>query len=187
VDATTSDVEVLIMRQGRRYGLSAAQRNEPGTELCRRPEKARQRLHSTVNRGFGCDSALYRLNLPAEMPDCVCGSRTNLNLEVFHFVVVNDGVLSQLTVEFWANRVATSGTTHIEETIHDPEIHIDHDLAVVWAPLKFYIDGKLDHCGRDLFSLNQKNGNCQIVGLADTTRTDCAAKSRICAGGMWTC
>jgi hypothetical protein len=91
-------------------------------------------------------------------------------------VVVNDGLLSQLTVEFWANRVATSGTTHIEETIHNPEIHIDHDLAVVWAPLKFYIDGKLDHCGRDLFSLNQKNGKWQIVALAATTRTDCATK-----------
>src|ERR1700742_2549420 len=36
-------------------------------------------------------------------------------------VVVQDGVLSQLTVEFWANRVATSGTTHIEERIRDPE------------------------------------------------------------------
>ena len=90
-------------------------------------------------------------------------------------VVVNDGVLSQLTVEFWAKRVATSGTTHIEERIHDPEIHIDHDLAVVWAPLKFYIDGKLDHCGRDLFSLNQKNGKWQIVALAATTRKDCDA------------
>jgi hypothetical protein len=89
-------------------------------------------------------------------------------------VVVNDGVLSQFTVEFWANRVAASGTTHIEERIHDPETHIDHDLAVVWAPLKFYIDGKLDHCGRDLVSLNQRNGKWQIVALAATARTDCA-------------
>ncbi|WP_058187832.1 nuclear transport factor 2 family protein [Terracidiphilus gabretensis] len=90
-------------------------------------------------------------------------------------VVVQSGVLSQLTVEFWANRVATSGTTHIEERIHDPEVRIDHDLAVVWAPFNFYIDGKLDHCGRDLFNLNQKNGKWQIVALAATTRTDCAA------------
>jgi Putative lumazine-binding len=88
-------------------------------------------------------------------------------------VVVQDGVLSQLTVEFWANRVQTSGTTHIEERIHDPEVHIDHDLAAVWAPFNFYIDGKLDHCGRDLFNLNQKNGKWQIVALAATTRKDC--------------
>jgi hypothetical protein len=91
-------------------------------------------------------------------------------------VVVQNGVLSQFTVEFWANRVATSGTTHIEERIHDPQVHIDHDLAVVWAPFNFFIDGKLDHCGRDLFSLNEKNGKWQIVALAATTRTDCAAK-----------
>ena len=88
-------------------------------------------------------------------------------------VVVQSGVLSQFTVEFWANRVATSGTTHIEERIQDPEVRIDHDLAIVWAPFNFYIDGKLDHCGRDLFSLNQKNGKWQIVALAATTRTDC--------------
>jgi hypothetical protein len=90
-------------------------------------------------------------------------------------VVERDGVLSQFTVEFWANRVATSGTTHIEERIHDPEIRIDHDLAVVWAPFNFFIDGRLDHCGRDLFSLNQKNGKWQIVALAATTRKDCTS------------
>lgn len=90
-------------------------------------------------------------------------------------VVVQNGVLSQFTVEFWANRVATSGTTHIEERIHHPEVRIDHDLAFVWAPFNFFIDGKLDHCGRDLFSLNEKNGKWQIVALAATTRTDCAA------------
>jgi hypothetical protein len=89
-------------------------------------------------------------------------------------VLVQEGVLSQIAAENFANRVATSGTTHIEERIHDPEVHIDHDLAVVWAPLKFYIDGKLDHCGRDLFNLNQNNGKWQIVALTATTRTDCA-------------
>ena len=89
--------------------------------------------------------------------------------------LVVEGSLSQITVENFANRVATSGTTHIEERMHDPEVRIDHDLAVVWAPFNFFIDGRLVHCGRDLFSLNEKNGKWQIVALAATTRTDCAA------------
>ena len=89
-------------------------------------------------------------------------------------VVVQSGVLSQFTVEFSPNRVATSGTTHIEERIHDPEVRIDHDLVFVWAPFNFFTDGKLDHCGRDLFRLNQKNGKWQIVALAATTRTECS-------------
>lgn len=88
--------------------------------------------------------------------------------------MVQSGVLSQFTVEFSPNRVATSGTTHIEERIHDPEVRIDHDLVFVWAPFNFFTDGKLDHCGRDLFRLNQKNGKWQIVALAATTRTECS-------------
>ena len=90
-------------------------------------------------------------------------------------VLVQEGDLSQISIENFANRVATSGTTHIEERVRDPQVRIDHDLAVVWAPFNFYIDGKLDHCGRDLFNLNEKKGKWQIVALAATTRTDCAA------------
>ena len=91
-------------------------------------------------------------------------------------VLVREGDLSQITIEKFAHRVATSGTTRIEERIHDPHVHIDHDLAVVWAPFNFFIDGKLDHCGRDLFSLTQKSGGWQIAALAATTRKDCPAK-----------
>ena len=90
-------------------------------------------------------------------------------------VLVQEGVFSQITIEKVASRIATSGTTHIEERIHDPHVHIDHDLAVVWAPFNFFIDGKLDHCGRDLFTLTQKSGRWQIAALAATTRKDCTA------------
>jgi len=90
-------------------------------------------------------------------------------------VLVQEGVLSQITIENFANREATSGTTHVEEGIQDPEVRIDHDLAVVWAPFNFLIDGKLDHCGRGLFRLNQTSGKWQIVALAATTRKDCTA------------
>lgn len=89
-------------------------------------------------------------------------------------VLVREGNLSQITMENFANRIAT-GTTHIEERIHDPQVRIDHDLATVWAPFNFYIDGMLDHCGRDLFSLTEKNGKWQIAALAATIRTDCVA------------
>jgi hypothetical protein len=88
-------------------------------------------------------------------------------------ILVREGALSQITIENFANRVATSGTTHIEERMHDPQVHIDRDLAVVWAPFSFFIDGKLDHCGRDLFNLTQMNGRWQVAALAATTRKDC--------------
>ena len=52
----------------------------------------------------------------------------------------------------------------------------DHDLAVVWAPFEFLVDGKPDHCGTDLFNLVQTGGKWLIAGIADTGTKACAAK-----------
>jgi hypothetical protein len=91
-------------------------------------------------------------------------------------VLMRDGKPAQMTFEAFADRVGRPGTTHIEERIHDPLIRIDNDLAVVWAPFEFLVDGKVDHCGTDLFNLVRKDGKWWIAGVADTGRKDCLKK-----------
>jgi hypothetical protein len=91
-------------------------------------------------------------------------------------VLMRDGKPVQMTLEAFADRVGKPGTTHIEERIHDPLVRIDNDLAVVWAPFDFLVDGKVDHCGTDLFNLVRQNGKWLIASVADTGRKDCAAK-----------
>jgi hypothetical protein len=91
-------------------------------------------------------------------------------------VLMRDGKPVQMTLEAFADRVGKPGTTQIEERIHDPLIRIDNDLAVVWAPFEFLIDGKVDHCGTDLFDLVRKDGKWLIASVADTGRKDCPAK-----------
>jgi hypothetical protein len=88
------------------------------------------------------------------------------------FVSMQYGNLKQMTFEQLAQRVGT-GTTDIDERIHDPLLRIDNDLAVVWAPFEFRIDGKLDHCGTDLFNLVHNDGKWLIGSLAATLRRDC--------------
>src|ERR1700733_15673001 len=89
-------------------------------------------------------------------------------------VVMRNGTLTQMTFEAFANRVETSGKTHIEERIHDPLVRIDNDVAMVWAPFVFLIDGKVDHCGTDLFNIIRKDGKWLIASLtADVGRKDC--------------
>jgi hypothetical protein len=90
------------------------------------------------------------------------------------FVSMQYGTLEQMTFEQIAQRVG-KGTTHIDERIHDPLVRVDNDLAVVWAPFQFRINGKLDHCGTDLFSLVHNDGKWLIGSLAATLRKDCAA------------
>src|ERR1700756_3252922 len=91
-------------------------------------------------------------------------------------VLMRDGKPTQMTFEAFADRVGRPGTTQIEERIHDPLVRIDNDLAVVWAPFEFLIDGKVDHCGTDLFNLVRKDGKWVIASVADTGRKDCQVK-----------
>jgi hypothetical protein len=91
-------------------------------------------------------------------------------------VLMRDGKPTQITFDDFAARVGKPGKTKIEERIHDPLVRIDNDLAMVWAPFEFLSDGKVDHCGTDLFDLVRKDGKWLIASVADTGRTDCAAK-----------
>lgn len=91
-------------------------------------------------------------------------------------VLMRDGKPTQMTVEAFADRVGKPGKTQIEERIHDPLVRIDHDLAVVWAPFDFLADGKVDHCGTDLFNVVRVDGKWLIASVADTGTNNCTAK-----------
>src|SRR5580698_2224967 len=91
-------------------------------------------------------------------------------------VLMRDGNPTQMTFDAFAERVGKPGTTAIEERIHDPLVRIDNDLAVLWAPFEFLMDGKVDHCGTDLFNMVRAAGKWMIASVADTGRKDCAGK-----------
>ena len=91
-------------------------------------------------------------------------------------VLMRDGKPAQMTFEAFAERVGKPGKTQIEERIPHPLVRIDHDLAVVWASFDFLVDGKVDHCGTDLFNLVRVDGKWMIASVADTDRKTCNAK-----------
>jgi hypothetical protein len=91
-------------------------------------------------------------------------------------VLMRDGKPARMTIEAFAEHIAKPAATHIEERIHDPMVRIDHDLAMVWAPFEFLVDGKPDHCGTDLFALVRTDGKWLIASIADTGSKECAAK-----------
>src|SRR5262249_23676726 len=90
--------------------------------------------------------------------------------------LMRDGKARQMTFDDFASAVGKPGTTQIQERIHDPLVRIDHDLAVVWAPFEFLVDGKVDHCGTDLFTVVRVEGQWVIGSIADTGRNDCGRK-----------
>ena len=57
-----------------------------------------------------------------------------------------------------------------DEQIVFESIKIDGQLAMVWAPYKFFFEGKFSHCGVDSFQLVFINGHWKIQYLIDTRR-----------------
>jgi len=88
---------------------------------------------------------------------------------------VSAGQTTQQTVRTLVKRLPASTGHKLEERIHDPLIRIDEDLAVIWAPYEFMVDGKVDHCGVDLVAVVRSDGRWLISGLADTSRKTCGA------------
>jgi hypothetical protein len=90
--------------------------------------------------------------------------------------LMRSGKPVQLSFEAFADRLSQPGTVTREERIHDPLIRIDGDVAILWAPFEFFIDGKVDHCGLDSAQLVRVDGRWLIASLGDNSRTDCAGK-----------
>ena len=78
------------------------------------------------------------------------------------------GLRSQSWAEF-AQRVTP--TSRFTETISNPAVEIDGEVAMVWAPFVVRIDGKVANCGYDLFDLVRDQGSWKIMNLTFSSRT----------------
>ena len=76
----------------------------------------------------------------------------------------------QLTLGDFVDHVKP-GKERIEERIGKPQVMVDQDLAVVWAPYTFLLEGKPHHCGIDVFNLVRVDGRWRIAAIADNSRS----------------
>ena len=63
------------------------------------------------------------------------------------------------------------GPEKLEERISTPAIEVDGDIAMVWAPFVFLIDGKPHHCGVNHFDLIRENGSWKVLNVTWSQRT----------------
>lgn len=88
--------------------------------------------------------------------------------------LLRKGKVVRMTLGEFIDRIKP-GKDRIEERIHDPLVRIDGDLAMVWTPYEFLINGQVKHCGTDLVHLVKMEGRWLIAGIADNSRDECAA------------
>ena len=73
----------------------------------------------------------------------------------------------------WADFAAgvKPGPEHYAERLLDPAIEVDGDIAMVWSPYVFTIDGKVHHCGVDHFDLVREAGAWKVLSVTWSQRT----------------
>jgi len=62
------------------------------------------------------------------------------------------------------------------ETVHDVIVHVDDDIAVIWAPYNVIVGDKIDHCGTNVFTLLRRDGRWLVSNIADNSKKDCTNK-----------
>lgn len=72
-------------------------------------------------------------------------------------------------------RELARGTSRLVERMWHPEVLVHRDVAMVWTPYDFHVDGRFSHCGVDAFTLVRAVDGWRISSIAYTVeRQGCA-------------
>ena len=77
--------------------------------------------------------------------------------------------LRQMSWTEFAQRVVPDA--RFSESISDPAVEVDGDVAMVWAPFVVRVNGKVSNCGFDHFDLVRDNGAWKVMNLTFSSRT----------------
>lgn len=89
--------------------------------------------------------------------------------------LMRQGKPLQMTLEALIDKLSEPGTEPRAERVHDALVRVDGDVAIIWAPFNFYLNGKVNHCGRDIATMVKVDGHWLISSIQDNNRTDCGA------------
>jgi hypothetical protein len=76
------------------------------------------------------------------------------------------------TVAQFASSIAKQKAGVLDERISFAQISIDANLAQVWTPYQFFLNGVFSHCGVNAFHLVKLNGEWKIQYIIDTRRKE---------------
>jgi hypothetical protein len=89
---------------------------------------------------------------------------------------MRDGEPPQMTFEALADRVGNQGRRRLKNAF---TIHWSGSITISRGsgrPFDLVVDGKVDHCGTDLFKLARVDGRWLIASVADTGTKTCSGK-----------
>lgn len=143
------------------FALQAASGKLPPAQALPPPASEEQAVLAPINQLFGALSAgdsagVLRVVYPDGRVTAVGTLRSG------------NGLRQESWAEFAARQKPGQG---FQETISDPAIEIDGDVAMVWAPFVVRVGGKVGNCGFDHFDLVRENGAWKVMNITFSSRT----------------
>ena len=91
------------------------------------------------------------------------------------FMANQEGAMQVFTEDFkeFVQVVGTPTKDKFREEIEFGSIVSEQSLASVWTPYKFYLNGKISHCGTNSFQLVKTADGWKIQYIIDTRRRGC--------------
>lgn len=127
-------------------------------------ETRKQALKKTINRFFEGlhqgDSTIMSATLHKDLKI----QTTFTNREQKHIL------RTETREQLLANVAKKKSTDVYEEKLLSWKIEIDGNLASVWTPYEFYLNGNFSHCGANSFQLFDNDGKWEIIYLVDMRR-----------------
>lgn len=75
------------------------------------------------------------------------------------------------SVQGWLDAIGESDGSW-DERIYDVRVLVDGDMASVWAPYTFYLNGAISHCGINSIELLHDGRGWKITQISDTRRSE---------------
>jgi hypothetical protein len=101
---------------------------------------------------------------------------TLMNCQLYSVQQTKDSIITRMRTLTDFLQIVAQKQLSLVEKIWDPTVMLHNQLAIVWAPYDFHLNGKLTHCGIDVFNLVKTNTGWKISGVQYTVEPDaCAA------------
>lgn len=74
-------------------------------------------------------------------------------------------------IDGWISAIGESGGQW-DEQAYDLDVRVDGNMASIWAPYTFYLNGAVRHCGINSIELLRDGEGWKVTQLSDTRRTE---------------
>ncbi len=96
---------------------------------------------------------------------------SNMTMQKAYLNKEQQNVLLYIKPSDFLKYAATDGQKREwEENLTEYIVNSDGNLAHVWTPYEFYLDGKFSHCGANSFTLVYTDESWKILNLIDSVR-----------------